>query len=41
MTPSVLILSDLERSKSRSLGFQDLISPKGAELSPMLLINHQ
>ncbi len=38
MTPSHLTLSDLERSKSRSLRFQRLISRKGAELGPMLLL---
>ncbi len=38
MTPSILILSDLERSKSRSLRFQSLISRKGAELGPILLL---
>ena len=38
VTPLLLTLSDLERSKSRSLGFQDLISRKGAELSPILLL---
>ncbi len=32
MTPSHLTLSDRERSKSRSLKFQKLISRKGAEL---------
>ena len=36
MTPSYLILSDLERSKSRSLSF---VSCKGAELGHMLLLN--
>ncbi len=38
MTPSLLTLSDFERSNSRSLGFQDLISHKGAALGPMLLL---
>ncbi len=38
MTPSVLTLSDLERSKSSSLGFQCPISRKGAELGPLLLL---
>ena len=38
MTQSLLTLSDLERSKSRSLRFQRLISRKGAELGPMLLL---
>ena len=38
MAPSLLTFSDLERSKSRSLRFQTLISRKGAELGPMLLL---
>ena len=38
MTPSFLTLSDFERSTSRSLGFQCLISRKGVELGPMLLL---
>ncbi len=38
MTPLLLTLSDLERSKSRSLRFQSLISHKGAKLGPMLLL---
>ncbi len=38
MTLSILTLSDLERSKSRSLAFQSLISRKGAELGYMLLL---
>ena len=38
MTSSILTLSDLERSKSRSVGFQSLISRKGAELGHMLLL---
>ncbi len=38
MVPSLLTLSDLEMSKSRSLGFQSLISRKRAELGPMLLL---
>ena len=38
MTPSLLSLSDLERSKSRPLRFQSLISRKGAELGPILLL---
>ncbi len=38
MTSSLLTLSDPERSKSRSLGFQSLISRKGAELGLMLLL---
>ncbi len=33
-----LTLSDLEKSKSRSLGFQSFISHKGPELGPMLLL---
>ena len=36
---SHLTLSDLERSNSKSLGFQSLISCKGAELGHMLLLN--
>ncbi len=39
MEASHLTLSDLERSKSRSLRFQSLISRKGAQLGPMLLLN--
>ena len=39
MTPSYLTLSDLERSKSSLLRFQSLISRKGAELGPILLLN--
>ncbi len=39
MIPSSLTLSDLERSKSRSLLFQSLISRKGAKLGHMLLYN--
>ena len=39
MALSHLTLSDLERSKSRSLIFQSLISRKGAQLGPMLLLN--
>ncbi len=38
MTSSLLTLSDLERSESRSLGFQSLISRKGVELGPMILL---
>ena len=38
MTLSVLTLSDLKRSTSRSLGFQCLISRKGAKLGLMLLL---
>ena len=37
-TSSLLTLSDLERSKSRSLGFKCLISRKGGDLGPMLLL---
>ncbi len=37
MAQSHLTLSDLERSKSRSPKFQNLVSCKGAELGPMLL----
>ena len=32
MTPSHLTLSDVERSKSRSLRFRSFVSCKGAEL---------
>ena len=39
MTPSHLTLSDFERSKSRSPGFQSLISRKGAMLGPILLLH--
>ncbi len=39
MTPSHLTLSNLERSKSRSLIFRSPISCKGAELGHMLLLN--
>ncbi len=38
ITSSLWSLSDLERSKSRSLEFQSLISRKGAKLGPMLLL---
>ena len=38
MTSLLFILSDFERSKERSLIFQSLISHKGAELGPMLLL---
>ena len=38
MTPLHLTLSDLERSKSRSLRFQSLISRNGGELDPILLL---
>ncbi len=38
MTSSLLTLVDLEWSKSRSLGFQSLLSRKGVELGPMLLL---
>ncbi len=34
-----LTLSDLERSKSWSLGLQSLLFRKGAELGHMLLLN--
>ncbi len=39
ITSSLWMLSDLERSKSRSLGFQSLISRKGTKLGPMLLLS--
>ncbi len=39
MAPSHLILSDLERSLSRSFKFRSLIPRKGAQLGPMLLLN--
>ncbi len=39
MTLSHLTLSDLERSVSRSLRFQSIMSRKGAELGHMLLLN--
>ena len=39
VTSSHLILSDLERSNSRSLRFRSLISCKGAELDHMLLLD--
>ncbi len=32
-------LNDLDRSGSRSLRFRNIISPKGAELSHILLLN--
>ncbi len=38
MALSALTLSDLERSKSRALIFESVLSRKGAKLSPMLLI---
>ncbi len=38
MAPSFLTFNDLERLKSRLLGFQSLISLKRAELGPMLLL---
>ena len=38
MTSSLLTLIDLEWSKSRSIGFQSLISRKGVQLGPMLLL---
>ena len=37
--PLDLTLSDLERSNSRSLSFRSLISRKGAQVGPMLLLN--
>ncbi len=37
-TPSHLTLSDLERSKSRSLRFRSIISCKGVELGHVLLL---
>ncbi len=39
MAPSDQTLSDLERSNSRSIRFQCVISRKGAKLGPMLLLN--
>ncbi len=39
MTLSHLTLSDIEKSKSRSLMFRSLVSRKVAELGPMLLLN--
>ena len=39
MTPSHFTLSDLERSKSRSLRFQSFVPFKAAELGHMLLLN--
>ena len=41
ITSSLWTLGGLERSKSKSLRFQSLISHKGAELDPMNPINHQ
>ena len=38
MTPSHFTLSDLERSMSRSLRLQSLISHNGAKSGPMLLL---
>ncbi len=38
MTPSLLTLSDLERSTSRSLRYESLTSRKGAEFGPMLVL---
>ena len=38
MAPSDLTLSDLERSNSRSIRFQSVISHKGAKSGPMLLL---
>ncbi len=40
MALSDLTLSDLERSKSRSLRFKGVISCKGCELGPMLLLTN-
>ena len=39
IVPSHLTSGNLERSKSRSLRFQSLISRKGAKLGPVLLLN--
>ncbi len=39
MALSHLTLSDLERSNSRPPRFKSLISHKGAQLDPMLLLN--
>ncbi len=39
MTLPHLTLSDLERSNSKSPKFRSLISHKGAELGPMLILN--
>ena len=39
IVPSHLTSNDLERSKSRLLRFQSLISQTGAKLGPMLLLN--
>ncbi len=39
MAPSHLTLSEFERLKSRLPRFRTLISPKGAELDHMLLLN--
>ena len=38
MAPSDLTLSDLERSNSRSIRFQSVISREGAQLGHMLLL---
>ncbi len=38
ITSSLWTLCNLERPESRSLGFQSLISRKGVELGPMLLL---
>ena len=40
MAPAHLTLSALERPKSRSSTFESLISRKGAELGPILLLNN-
>ncbi len=39
MTPSHLTLSDLDRSKSKSLRCRSYVSCKGAELGHMLQLN--
>ncbi len=39
MALSHLTLSDLERSRSRSLRFRNLLSRKGDQLGPILLLN--
>ena len=41
MTLSHLTLVDLEKSKSRSLRFRNLIPGKGAEFMPYFTIKHQ
>ncbi len=40
MTSSHITSSDLERSNSRPLTFQSLISRKGAEFRPYVTIKH-